>query len=101
MGGGFATQPGDLAAVAGRVEALADDLAQGVEQLRAELAGLGDMGGVDEQGRAFAAAYDPVVADALRFLTADADGVRGRAAGLRASGAEYETADGAQRDGFR
>lgn len=93
MSGGFGTQPGDLDAAAARFDEASDVVATALADLRSTLGGLGDYLGSDEQGRAFAAEYDPKVAEGVAALDDEARGLRSLVDGLRASAREYANGD--------
>jgi uncharacterized protein YukE len=95
MSGGFATQPDDLDAAARRFDEAADVAAQALAELRSTLAGLGDYLGADEQGRAFAARYDPAAADGLAALGHEAESLRSLGPALRQAAEAFRGDDAA------
>lgn len=92
MSDGFGVRPeAALAPAAQRFRGVADDLTRAVADLRGVLGALGDVCGGDEQGRQFAAGYQPRADEGLRALDALAralatvpDGLGRAAAGYRA-----------------
>ena len=101
MSGGFGTQPGELDAAAGRLDEAARIAAEATAALRAALAGLADPLGGDEQGRAFAAQYDPKAAEGLAALEREATALGSLGDGLRGTAHEYRAADTDGAEGFR
>lgn len=93
MSDGFATQPGDLEAAGGRFDEAARIVTAALENLRSTLGGLGDYVGSDEQGKAFAAQYDPSVAEGFDAMGKEAEGLRSLGEALRASAREYGATD--------
>jgi uncharacterized protein YukE len=93
VSGGFGTQPGELDAAAARFDEAARTVADAVAALRSTLAGLGAYVGTDEQGRAFAAQYDPKAADGFAAMAGEADAVRSLGQALRSSAREYQAND--------
>jgi carbohydrate-selective porin OprB len=89
----FATRPADLTAGAARVDEAAGVVADAVASLRATLGALGGFLGTDEQGRSFAAQYDPTSADGLTTTADEAGGLRSLADALRASAHDYAAGD--------
>ncbi|NMO93171.1 hypothetical protein [Actinomycetospora sp. TBRC 11914] len=94
MDDGFATHPGELAAAAGPFDEAAGVVAEALAALRTTLDGLGDYVGGDEQGRAFAAQYDPEVAEATAAVDHEARAVRSLGDALRGSAHDYAAGDG-------
>ena len=84
MDDGFATHPAELTAAAARFDEAAGIVADAVAALRSTLGGLGDVLGTDEQGRAFAARYEPTAAEGLAAIGQEAGGVRSLGDALRA-----------------
>lgn len=101
MDDGFATPPGELAAAAGRFDEAASVVAGAVAALRSTLGGLGEVLGTDEQGRAFAAQYEPTAAEALTALEREAAGVRSLGGALRGSAHDYAAGDASTADALR
>lgn len=101
MSGGFGTQPGELDAAAGRFDEASRLVAEAVMTLRATLAGLGDYVGDDEQGRRFAADYDPKVTEGVTAMGREADALGSLGAALRSSAREYEAGDDGAATQFR
>jgi uncharacterized protein YukE len=93
MSGGFGTQPGELDAAAVRFDEAARIVADALHRLRATLGALGDYVGDDDQGRAFAAEYDPKVAEGFAALGREADAVRSLGDAVRSSAREYQAGD--------
>jgi hypothetical protein len=86
---GFATHPAELAAAAARFDEAAGIVADAVAALRSALGGLAGLGGhlgADEQGRAFAAQYEPAAGEGLAAIEQEAAGVRSLGDALRAGG---------------
>ena len=54
----------------------------------------------DEQGRAFAARYDPVAGDGLAAMDREARGTRSLGDALRATARDYAAGDAAAADGL-
>ena len=90
---GFATQPGELAAAAARFDEAAGIAADAVAALRSALGGLADGLGTDEQGRAFAARYEPAAAEGLAAIEREAAGVRSLGDALRGTAHDYGAGD--------
>jgi hypothetical protein len=97
---GFAVRPELLAAPADSFAEVADALSSAVDRARADLASLGDVCGDDEQGRAFAARYDPVAADGLAAIGRSAGTVGSFGTGLRAVVEQYAAGDDGVAGGF-
>ena len=93
MDDGFGTLPAELTAAAARFDEAAGVVADAVAALRTTLAALGDPLGTDEQGRAFAARYDPLVAEGLSALDRETGGLRSLGDALRSSAHDYEARD--------
>ena len=93
MSGGFGTQPDDLDAASRRFDEAADGVAAALSALRSTLGGLGDYLGPDEQGRAFAAEYDPTASEGLMAIGREADALRSVGAALRASAQAFREGD--------
>ncbi len=93
MADGFAVRPELLAAPTAAFDDAARLLKSAVAQARADLAALGDVSGDDEQGRAFASRYDPVVAKGLAAISRSADVVGSFGGGLRAVADQYAVGD--------
>lgn len=100
MTGGFGVEPGDLDAAAGGFAAAAGDLARAVSALHGTLAGLGNFCGGDEEGRRFAAGYDPQVAEADRALDTLVRAMEAIPGALTAAAAVYRARDGATAGGL-
>ena len=98
---GFATQPGELAAAAGRFDEAAGIVADGVAALLSALGGLGNYLGTDEHARTFAAQYEPTAADGLAAIDHEARSVRSLGEALRSAAHDYEAGDGTAADGLR
>ncbi|MDT7741540.1 MAG: hypothetical protein QOE59_618 [Actinomycetota bacterium] len=101
MDDGFATHPADLAAAAARFDEAAGLAADAVAALRSTLGGLGEYLGTDEQGRAFAAQYEPKAAEGLTAIEQEAGGVRSLGDALRAGAQDYGTTEAGVADGWR
>lgn len=95
MSGGFATQPDDLDAASRRFDEAAETVAQALAELRSGLATLGDHLGADEQGRTFAARYDPAAADGLATLGRETDSLRSLGPALRQAAEAFRGDDDA------
>lgn len=100
MADGFAVRPELLAAPAAAFDDAARVLGSAVAQARADLAALGDVSGDDEQGREFAARYDPLVAEGLAAIGRSADLVGSFGGGLRAVADQYAVGDDDAARGF-
>jgi uncharacterized protein YukE len=98
---GFGTQPGELTAVAARFDEAAGIVADAVAALRSALGGLGDQLGTDEQGRAFAAGYEPAATEGLATFEREAAGIRSLGDALHATAHDYGTRDAAVADDLR
>jgi len=98
---GFATRPAELTAAAARFDEAAGIVADAVAALRVALGGLGEHLGTDEQGRAFAARYDPTAAEGLTAIEREAGGLRALGDGLRAGARDYGTTETGVTDGWR
>jgi uncharacterized protein YukE len=98
---GFTTQPGELAAAAGRFDEAAGIVADAVTALRSTLEGLGNYLGTDEQARTFAAQYDPKAAEGLAAIDHEAQTTRTLGDALRRAAHEYQAGDAAAADGLR
>ncbi|HEY2220969.1 hypothetical protein [Actinomycetospora sp.] len=101
MDDGFATQPGDLAAAAGRFDEAARILADAVTELRAALGGLGNYLGTDEQARTFAAQYEPKAAEGLAAIDHEAESTRALGDTLRATAYDYAARNATVADDLR
>lgn len=101
MGDGFATQPGDLTAAAGRFDEAAGVVADAVTDLRAALDGLGNYLGTDEHARTFAAQYEPRAAEGLAAIDHEAQSTRSLGEALRATATGYRRDNAAVADGLR
>ncbi|WP_433802489.1 hypothetical protein [Actinomycetospora sp. CA-084318] len=93
MTGAFGTRPEDLEAAATRFDEAGRIAAEAVAALRSTLAGLGDVAGDDEQGRTFAAQYDPKAAEGITAIGQEAAGLSSVGGALRATAAEYRAGD--------
>lgn len=100
MADGFAVRPELLAAPAAAFEAAAELLRIALTQARADLAALGDIGGDDEQGRAFARQYAPVAAEGLGAVEGSVDAVGSFGRGLRATSEQYAAGEDDAAHGF-
>lgn len=95
MSGGFHVSPdAALEPAAQRFRGAADELTQAVAELRGALDGLGDVWGRDEQGRLFAAGYQPRADEGLRALDALARALASVPEGLERAAADYRASDG-------
>lgn len=95
MSGGFHVSPdAALQPAAQRFRGAADELTQAVAELRGALDGLGDVWGGDEQGRRFAAGYQPRADEGLRALDALARALASLPEGLERAAADYRASDG-------
>lgn len=101
MTDGFATQPADLAAAAARFDEAAGIVADAVAALRSALGGLGDGLGTDDEGRAFAARYEPAAAEGIAASERGAAGVRSLGDALRSTAHDYGAGDAAVADHLR
>ena len=101
MDDGFGTQPGDLAAAAGRFDEAAGVVADAVAALRTGLGSLGEYLGTDEQGRAFAATYEPKTTEGLAATDREAGGLRSLGDALRGSARDYASGDAGLAGGLR
>lgn len=101
MDDGFTTQPGELTAAAAPFDEAARIVADALAGLGSTLGGLGDYLGTDEQGRAFAAQYEPKVSEGLAALAGEADAVHSLGDALRGSAQGYATRDADLADGLR
>ncbi len=100
MDDGFGTLPGELTAAAARFDEAAGVVADAVAALRTTLGALGDLLGTDEQGRAFAARYDPAAGDGIAAMDREARGTRSLGDALRATAHDYEAGDATAADGL-
>ncbi len=91
--GGFGTRPEDLEAAATRFDEAGRIAADAVAALRSALSGLGDVAGDDDQGRTFAAQYDPKAAEGVDAIGREAAGLSSLGGALRATAAEYRAGD--------
>jgi uncharacterized protein YukE len=85
--------PAELFGAAGTFYTAIDELSSGLSDARATLGGLGDVCGNDDQGRQFAASYQP---QADKVLQAAANLLRGLSSipeGLEANAANYHESD--------
>jgi uncharacterized protein YukE len=98
---GFATHPGELTAAAARFDEAAGIVADAVAALRTALGELGEHLGTDEQGRAFAARYEPTASEGLSALDREAGGMRSLGDALRAGAHDYGTNEAGQAEGWR
>jgi hypothetical protein len=98
---GFATHPAELTAAAARFDEAAGIVADALAALRSTLGGLGEHLGTDEQGRAFAAQYEPAAAEGLAAIEQEAGGVRSLGDALRAGAHGYGTTEAGVADGWR
>ena len=101
MDDGFATQPGELTAAAGRFDEAARIVADAVTELRGTLGGLGTYLGTDEHARTFAAQYEPKAAEGLAAIDHEAQSTRTLGEALRATATEYQGNDAAVTDELR
>ena len=101
MDDGFATHPTELTAAAARFDEAAGIVADAVAALRSALGGLGGHLGADEQGRAFAAQYEPAAGEGLAAIEQEAAGVRSLGDALRAGAQDYGTTETGVADGWR
>ncbi|HEY2195556.1 MAG TPA: hypothetical protein VGH76_25090 [Actinomycetospora sp.] len=101
MDDGFTTQPRELTAAAAPFDEAARIVADALAGLRSALGGLGDYPGTDEQGRAFAAQYEPKVTEGLEAFAGEADAIRSLGDALRGSAQGYATRDADLAAGFR
>jgi hypothetical protein len=97
---GFATHPGELTAAAARFDEAAGIVADAVAALRTALGERGEHLGTDEQGRAFAARYEPKAAEGLAAIEQEADGVRSLGDALRAGAHDYGATEAGVTDGL-
>ncbi|MEJ2866811.1 hypothetical protein WCD74_03485 [Actinomycetospora sp. OC33-EN08] len=97
MTSGFGARPEDLEAAAARFDEAARIAADACASLRSSLSGLGEVAGDDEQGRTFAARYDPKAAEGVGAIEQESAGLRSLGDALRATAQEYRAgeADGA------
>lgn len=93
MTGGFGTRPEDLEAAAARFDEAGRIAADAVTALRSELGELGTVAGDDEQGRTFAAQYDPKATEGVTALEQEAAGLGSLGGALRVTAAEYRAGD--------
>ncbi|MEJ2886984.1 WXG100 family type VII secretion target [Actinomycetospora aeridis] len=93
MSEGFDSRPDALGAGAQRFRGVADELGRAVADLRGALGALGDVSGRDEQGRGFAAGYQPRADEGLRALDALARVLAGVPEGLDRAAADYRAGD--------
>jgi hypothetical protein len=98
---GFATQPTDLTAAAARFDEAAAIVADAVAALRVTLGALGDVVGTDEQGRAFAARYEPTATEGLSAIDRETGGMRSLGDALRAGAHDYGTNEAGLAEGWR
>jgi uncharacterized protein YukE len=98
---GFSTQPGELAAAAAPFDEASRIVADALAALRSTLDGLGDALGTDEQGRAFAAQYEPKATEGLAALAEAAGAIRSLGDALRGSAQGYASGDADLAGGFR
>lgn len=101
MGDGFATQPGELTAAAGRFDEAAGVVADAVAELRAALDGLGTYLGTDEHARNVAAQYEPRAAEGLAAIDHEARSTRSLGEALRATATGYRRNNAVVADGLR
>lgn len=97
---GFAAQPDDLTAAAGRFDEAAGVVADGLASLRAALDALGPYLGTDDQARAFAAQYEPKVAEGLAAIEHEAQSTRALGDALRDTAQDYRRDDAGVADGL-
>jgi hypothetical protein len=97
---GFVVRPELLTDPAASFDDAAGALAAALTRARVDLAALGDVGGDDDQGRAFAARYHPVVAEGLEAIRRSVDAVGSLGHGLLATSEQYTTGDGGAAAGF-
>ena len=100
MADGFVVRSELLAAPAVAFDDAAGTLAAARARAQADLAGLGDVCGDDEQGRAFASRYLPVASEGLEAIGRSADTVGSFGSGLRATSEQYAAGDRGAADGF-
>lgn len=100
MADGFAVRPELLVAPATGFDEAAAALRIAVTRARADLTALGDVCGDDEQGRAFAARYDPVAAAGLAAIGRSAEAVEAFGRGLRTTSGQYVSGERAAADSF-
>ncbi|MDL5160143.1 hypothetical protein [Actinomycetospora termitidis] len=100
MAGGFGTRPEDLEAAAARFDEAARIAADACASLRSSLSGLGDVAGDDEQGRTFAARYDPKAAEGMTAIEQEATGLGALGGALRSTAADYRAGEGGAAAGF-
>lgn len=93
MSAGFGTRPGDLGAAAERFDEAARGVADALAALRSTLGGLGDHLGADEQGRAFAAQYDPKAGEGVAAIGRESEALRSLGAALRDAAREFVADD--------
>ncbi|MCD2186687.1 hypothetical protein [Actinomycetospora soli] len=93
MTGAFGTRPEDLEAAAAQFDEAGRIAVEAAAALRSALAGLGDVAGDDEQGRTFAAQYDPKAAEGVTAIGREATGLGSLGGALRATAADYRAGD--------
>lgn len=101
MDDGFSARPADLGAAAAPFDEAAGILTEALAGLRATLDGLGPYLGTDEQGRAFAAQYEPKAAEGLAAVDHEARSTRSLGDALRSTGRDYAAGDAGLGDGLR
>ncbi|MCD2197911.1 hypothetical protein LQ327_31530 [Actinomycetospora endophytica] len=90
---GFATQPGELTAAAGRFDEAAGIVADALTALRSTLDGLGNYLGTDDQARTFATQYEPKAAEGLAAIDHEVGSARSVGDALRATALDYQRHD--------
>jgi uncharacterized protein YukE len=93
----FKVEPGSLRSAGFQLEQEAQVLAGALSRLQGRLGSLGDVSGDDDQGRAFAAGYQPKVELLERALQQMVKGLEDMDAGLRLMADRYGVSDSASR----
>jgi uncharacterized protein YukE len=93
----FTVEPGSLRGAGSQLGQEAQVLAGALSRLQGRLGSLGDVTGDDDQGRAFAAGYQPKVELLERALRQMVTALEDMDAGLRLMADRYEGSDGASR----
>lgn len=101
MGAACRAEPPELHAAAPTFTAAGGDLDAALTALRSTLGGLGDICGHDEQGRSFAAGYQPHADTVMAAMTRIAAGLVTITDGLRAMAENYQASDQAAATDFR
>jgi hypothetical protein len=91
--GAFGTRPEDLEAAGTRFDEAGRIASEAAAALRSALGGLGDVAGDDEQGRTFAARYDPKAAEGIDAIAREAAGLSSLGGALRGTAAAYREGD--------